>query len=81
MKRFVTPVTTGTTGILTIKTKNGNNTREAFNRLSTKKKNSCTMDIAHNKESAIMCKLKLEWLGAPLFKRRSTSGKETCDKR
>jgi len=38
MKRFVTPVTTGTTGILTIKTKNGNNTREAFAKLSTKKK-------------------------------------------
>jgi hypothetical protein len=50
-KCFIITVITGTSGIVTKELKiSGNNTRKAFNSFSTE--NSCTRDIAHNKESA-----------------------------
>jgi hypothetical protein len=66
MKCFVIPVISGATGIVTrgLKKISGNNTRKAFNRLSTK--NSCTRNIAHYKESVIIRNLKPEWWGSPL---------------
>jgi hypothetical protein len=45
MKSFVTPIITGATGISV------NNTWKSFNRPY---KNSCTREIARNKESATM---------------------------
>jgi len=51
MKCFVIPVIIGATGIVIKGLKiSGNNIRKAVNRLSTK--NTCTKDIAQNKESA-----------------------------
>jgi hypothetical protein len=44
---------------------NSNNTRKAFNRFSTKK-DSCTRNITHYKESAAIRNLKPEWWGSPL---------------
>jgi hypothetical protein len=51
MKCFVIPVIIGATGIVTrgLK-KSGNNTRKAFNRVSTKY--SCTRNVTRYKESA-----------------------------
>jgi hypothetical protein len=43
----------------------GNITRKAFNRFSTKK-NSCTRNITHYKESATIRNLKHERWGSPL---------------
>jgi hypothetical protein len=67
MKCFVIPVIIGTTGIVTRRTKkiSGNYTRKTFNRFSTKK-NSCTRNITHYKESAAIRNLKPEWWGSPL---------------
>jgi hypothetical protein len=57
MKCFVIPVIIGVTGIVSKRAKTipGNNTRKAFNRLSTK---SCTRNITHHKESATIRNLK-----------------------
>jgi hypothetical protein len=68
MKCFVIPVIIAATGIVTrrLKKKSGNDTRKAFNRFSTKKKNSCTRNITHYKESATIRKLKPEWWSSPL---------------
>jgi hypothetical protein len=49
----------------------GHSNRKAFNRLCTR--NSCTRDIAHNKESASLSGGVHRW-----FEGRSTRGKETC---
>jgi hypothetical protein len=65
MKCFVVPVIIGASGIVNRGLKiSGNNTRKAFNRLSTK--DSCTRNIAHYKESATIINLKPEWWGSPL---------------
>jgi len=52
MKRFVIPVIIGDMRIGTkcLKRISGNKTRKEFNRFSTR--NSCTGDIAHDKDSA-----------------------------
>jgi hypothetical protein len=65
MKCIVIPVIIGATGIVTrgLK-KSGNNTRDAFNRFSTK--NSCTRNITNCKEIATTRNLKPEWWGSPL---------------
>jgi hypothetical protein len=56
IKCFVIPVIIGATGIVTKGLKiSRNNTRKAFNRFCTK--NSCTKDIAHNKETSTTCNL------------------------
>jgi hypothetical protein len=47
------------------KTISGNDTRKAFNRISTKK-TSCTRNTTHYKESATIRNLKPEWCGSPL---------------
>jgi len=54
MKCFIIPASIGAIVIVTggLK-KSGDNTRKALNRLSTRE-NSCTRNIAHNKESATM---------------------------
>jgi hypothetical protein len=51
----------------------GNNTRKAVNRFS--KKNSCTRNITHYKESATIRKLKPEWWGSPLVQEEKYRGK------
>jgi hypothetical protein len=52
MKCFVIPLTIGATGIVNkgLKEISGNNTRRTFSRFSSK--DSCNMDLAHNKESS-----------------------------
>jgi len=49
MKCFVIPVTIGATGIVTIGLNevSVNNTRKAFNRLSTKKKKTAVLETSH----------------------------------
>jgi len=44
--------------------------KNTFTRLSTKKKNSCTKDIARSKESAAIRNLKPEWWGVPLVQEK-----------
>jgi hypothetical protein len=65
MKCFVITAITGATGTVTkgLKKISVNNTRKAFNRLSTK--NSCTRNITHYKESATIRSLKPEWWCSP----------------
>jgi hypothetical protein len=55
--KFDTPVIIGATSV--------NNTRKALKRFSTA--NSCTRDIAYNKESATVWNLKPELWGAPVI--------------
>jgi hypothetical protein len=65
MKCFVIPVIIGAAGIITKgQKKSGNDTRKALNRLS--RKNSCSGNITHYKESATIRNLKPEWWGSPL---------------
>jgi hypothetical protein len=65
MKCFVIPVIIGAMGIVTKDQKiNGNDTRKAFSRFSTKYNR--TRNIVHYKESATIRKLKPEWWGSPL---------------
>jgi hypothetical protein len=62
MKCFVIPIIIGATGNVTkgLKKISGNNTRKASNRFSTKK-NSCSRNIKHYKESAAIRNLKPLW--------------------
>jgi len=82
VKCFVIRVMIWVTGIVIKGLKmSGNSTRKAVSRLSTKKKNSCTEDVAHNKESVKSEILSLSCGMHQRFKRKSNRGKETCDKR
>jgi hypothetical protein len=74
MTCFVITVIIGATGIVTKGLKKyRNDTRKAFNRLSTK--NSCTRNITHYKESATIRNLKPEWWGSLLVLEEKYQGK------
>jgi hypothetical protein len=54
----------------------GNNTRTAFNRFSTEKKNRCARNITYHKDNAIIWDLKSEWWGSSLAQEEKCQGKE-----
>jgi hypothetical protein len=66
MKCFVIPVIIGATGILTKELKKYLETIPGKHSIdSLQKKNSCTRNITHYKESAKIRNLKPEWWGSP----------------
>jgi hypothetical protein len=78
VKCFVIPVIIGVTGIVTKGLKKYLETIPGKHSIHSlqKKKNSCTRNITHYKESATIRNLKPEWWGSP----GKVPGK-TCEKR
>jgi hypothetical protein len=66
MKCFVIPVITGATGIVTKELKTYLETIPGKHSTDALRKNSCTRNITHYKESATIRNLKPEWWGSPL---------------
>jgi hypothetical protein len=75
MKRFVTSVIIGATGIVTKRLKKYGETIPEKHSIDSVQKNVCSRDIAHNKESATVSNLKSEWWGAPLVQEEKHQGK------
>jgi hypothetical protein len=75
MKCFVIPVITGVTGIVTrglrkyLETITGKHSVDFL-----QKKNSCTRNITHYRESATIRNLKPEWWGSPLVQEKKYQG-------
>jgi hypothetical protein len=80
MKCFVIPVIIRAPGTVSKGLKNsGNGTRTTFNRFCTKTAILGTSHIIRRYYN--LRRLKPEWWGTPLLKRRSTRENKTCDKR
>jgi hypothetical protein len=80
MKCFVIPVITGATEIVTKVLKEYLETIPGKHSINSPQKNSCTGNIAHNKERATVCKLKPEWWDAPLVQHEKYQREGNCDK-
>jgi hypothetical protein len=66
MKCFVIPVIIGATGIVTKRLKKYLETILGKHSVDSLKKNSCTRNNTHYKESATIRNFKPEWWGSPL---------------